>query len=154
MAEHIILAVDDEPFNLEIIEEILEDDYQLHFASSGPECLSVVEGIAPEVILLDVSMPDMDGYEVCRQLKSNPATADIMVMFVSARGTIEERIEGYNVGAEDYIVKPFAFCRRILDLTCLPFIIHKCSISIVLPTLMSSKLPKYFLYISPNCHFG
>ena len=108
MSKHIILAVDDEPFNLEIIEEILEDDYQLHFASNGPECLSVVEGIAPEVILLDVSMPDMDGYEVCRQLKNNPATADIMVMFVSARGTIEERIEGYNVGAEDYIVKPFA----------------------------------------------
>jgi CheY-like chemotaxis protein len=53
-------------------------------------------------------MPDMDGYEVCRRIKANPATSDIVVMFVSARGSVEERMEGYSVGAEDYIVKPFA----------------------------------------------
>lgn len=108
MSDKTILAVDDEPFNLEILEEILEGDYPLHFASSGQECLAKVEQIAPQVILLDVSMPNMDGYEVCRQLKSNPATAHIVVMFLSARGSIDERIAGYNVGAEDYIVKPFA----------------------------------------------
>ncbi|CAM4182637.1 response regulator [Pseudoalteromonas ostreae] len=103
-----ILAVDDEPFNLEIIEEILLDlDFELKMASSGPECLSVVEEFAPQVILLDVSMPKMNGYEVCRKLKANPSTAHIIVMFVSARGTVEERMEGYAVGAEDYIVKPF-----------------------------------------------
>ncbi len=108
MAIKRILAVDDEPFNIEIIEEILDDQhYELHSASSGPECLSVVESINPDVILLDVSMPDMSGYEVCRKLKENDATKDIIVMFVSARGTVEERIEGYNAGAEDYIVKPF-----------------------------------------------
>ncbi|GAA78881.1 PleD family two-component system response regulator [Pseudoalteromonas sp. BSi20495] len=103
-----ILAVDDEPFNLEIIEEILEDlDFELKVAVSGPECLSMVEDYMPQVILLDVSMPQMNGYEVCNSLKSNPNTAHIIVMFVSARGTVEERMEGYSVGAEDYIVKPF-----------------------------------------------
>ncbi len=107
MSQNIILAVDDEPFNLEILEEILEEDYQLHCVASGPECLQVVGDIKPNVILLDVSMPDMDGYEVCRRLKDDPSTADITVMFVSARGSVEERIAGYNVGAEDYIVKPF-----------------------------------------------
>ena len=103
-----ILAVDDEPFNLEIIEEILEDlDFELQVATSGPECLAMVEGYMPQVILLDVSMPQMNGYEVCKALKANPNTAHIIVMFVSARGTVEERMEGYSVGAEDYIVKPF-----------------------------------------------
>ncbi|KPH93053.1 chemotaxis protein CheY [Pseudoalteromonas porphyrae] len=102
-----ILAVDDEPFNLEIIEELLENDFDLKMASSGPECLSVVEDYDPQVILLDVSMPKMNGYEVCTKLKENPNTAHIIVMFVSARGTVEERMEGYSVGAEDYIVKPF-----------------------------------------------
>ena len=103
-----ILAVDDEPFNLEIIEEILEElDFELRLASSGQECLSMVEEYMPQVILLDVSMPKMNGYEVCKELKANPITHDIIVMFVSARGTVEERMEGYSVGAEDYIVKPF-----------------------------------------------
>jgi CheY-like chemotaxis protein len=107
MVQNKILAVDDEPYNLEIIEEILEDDYQLHCVNSGPECLKIAEELKPRVILLDVSMPNMDGYEVCRKLKENPATSEIVVMFVSARGTVEERIAGYDVGAEDYIVKPF-----------------------------------------------
>ncbi|GAB0112364.1 response regulator [Pseudoalteromonas distincta] len=103
-----ILAVDDEPFNLEIIEEILEGlDFELNVARSGPECLDMVEDYMPQVILLDVSMPKMNGYEVCRALKANPNTAHIVVVFVSARGTVEERMEGYSVGAEDYIVKPF-----------------------------------------------
>lgn len=103
-----ILAVDDEPFNLEIIEEILLDlEFELKMVNSGPECLATVEGFAPQVILLDVSMPQMNGYEVCRKLKANPNTAHIIVMFVSARGTVEERMEGYSVGGEDYIVKPF-----------------------------------------------
>lgn len=103
-----ILAVDDEPFNLEIIEEILDElDFDLKVATSGPECLSMVEEYMPQIILLDVSMPQMSGYEVCKILKSNPNTAHIIVMFVSARGTVEERMEGYSAGAEDYIVKPF-----------------------------------------------
>ncbi|MEQ5874431.1 MULTISPECIES: response regulator [unclassified Pseudoalteromonas] len=109
MALKRILAVDDEPFNLEIIEEILEDlEFELKMVNSGPECLEVVEKFDPQVILLDVSMPQMSGYDVCRKLKENPNTQKIIVMFVSARGTVEERMEGYSVGAEDYIVKPFS----------------------------------------------
>ncbi|KAF7772263.1 hypothetical protein PCIT_a2304 [Pseudoalteromonas citrea] len=108
MALQRILAVDDEPFNLEIIEEILEDlNFDLLTASSGPECLDMIESFDPQVVLLDVSMPQMNGYEVCRAIKANPETHHIVVMFVSARGSVEERMEGYSVGAEDYIVKPF-----------------------------------------------
>ncbi|WP_462157161.1 response regulator [Pseudoalteromonas sp. GB56] len=104
-----VLAVDDEEYNLEIIEEILEgEDFELRMVDSGPACLAIVGEYHPDVILLDVSMPDMNGYDVCRQLKANPETDDIVVMFVSARGTVEERMEGYAVGAEDYIVKPFS----------------------------------------------
>ncbi|MBD1580748.1 response regulator [Pseudoalteromonas sp. S16_S37] len=108
MALQRVLAVDDEPFNLEIIEEILEDlDFELRTAASGPECLEMLAEFNPQVILLDVSMPKMNGYDVCRAIKSNPDTSHIVVMFVSARGSVEERMEGYAVGAEDYIVKPF-----------------------------------------------
>ncbi|TMO42942.1 response regulator [Pseudoalteromonas ruthenica] len=104
-----VLAVDDEEYNLEIIEEILDDHgFELKMVDSGPACLAVVGEFKPDIILLDVSMPDMNGYDVCRQLKANPETEDIVVMFVSARGTVEERMEGYAVGAEDYIVKPFS----------------------------------------------
>ncbi|MFY8273676.1 response regulator [Pseudoalteromonas sp. SSDWG2] len=104
-----VLAVDDEEYNLEIIEEILDgEEFELKMVDSGPACLSVVGEFKPDVILLDVSMPDMNGYDVCRQLKANPETSEIVVMFVSARGTVEERMEGYAVGAEDYIVKPFS----------------------------------------------
>lgn len=108
MALQRILAVDDEPFNLEIIEEILEDlSFELFTASSGPECLEMLDSCDPQVILLDVNMPQMSGYDVCKAIKSNSETHHIVVMFVSAKGSIEERMEGYSVGAEDYIVKPF-----------------------------------------------
>ncbi|MCO7189244.1 MULTISPECIES: response regulator [unclassified Pseudoalteromonas] len=108
MALQRILAVDDEPFNLEIIEEILEDlDFELLTVTSGQQCLDVIEDFAPQVVLLDVSMPQMNGYEVCKKIKANLETQNIIVMFVSARGSVEERMEGYAVGAEDYIVKPF-----------------------------------------------
>mgnify|MGYP006111518219 FL=1 len=79
-----ILAVDDEPFNLEIIEEILEDlDFELRLANSGPECLDMVEDYMPQVILLDVSMPQMSGYEVCKTLKLNPSTAHIIAVKIA-----------------------------------------------------------------------
>ncbi|TMO90444.1 two-component system response regulator, partial [Pseudoalteromonas sp. S3260] len=79
-----VLAVDDEEYNLEIIEEILDDHgFELKMVDSGPACLAVVGEFKPDIILLDVSMPDMNGYDVCRQLKANPETEDIVVMFVS-----------------------------------------------------------------------
>ena len=82
---YVVLAVDDEPFNLEILEEILSEGYEFHSAMSGPECLEVVGKLQPSVILLDVSMPNMDGYEVCQKLKADPKTENIPVIFCSVR---------------------------------------------------------------------
>jgi CheY-like chemotaxis protein len=102
-----ILVVDDEPFNLEIMQEILEEDYDVAYAKSGQECMDMVMSVMPDVVLLDVNMPGMSGYEVCQQLKENPRTTNIPVTFVSALDTLAERLAGYEVGGDDYICKPF-----------------------------------------------
>ncbi|WP_455222415.1 response regulator [Kaarinaea lacus] len=102
-----ILVVDDEPFNLEIMQEILEEDYEVAYAKSGQECMDMVLDVMPDVVLLDVNMPGMSGYEVCQQLKENPRTTNIPVTFVSALDTLAERLAGYEVGGDDYICKPF-----------------------------------------------
>ena len=102
-----ILVVDDEPFNLEIMQEILEEDYEVSYVKSGAECMDLVEKLMPDVVLLDVNMPGMSGYEVCQQIKENSKTADIPVTFVSALDTLAERLAGYEVGGDDYICKPF-----------------------------------------------
>ena len=102
-----ILIVDDEPFNCEIMQEILEDEYDLKLASSGQECLDTAPVWQPDVILLDISMPELSGYEVCKQLKGNVKTEDIQITFVSALDTLADRLAGYEVGGDDYITKPF-----------------------------------------------
>ena len=102
-----VLVVDDEPFNLEIMQEILEEDYEVSYAKSGLECMDVVTNLMPDVVLLDVNMPGMSGYEVCQKLKENPKTTNIPVTFVSALDTLAERLAGYEVGGDDYICKPF-----------------------------------------------
>ena len=102
-----VLVVDDEPFNLEIMQEILEEDYEVSYAKSGSECMDMVTSVMPDVVLLDVNMPGMSGYEVCQQLKENPKTTNIPVTFVSALDTLAERLAGYEVGGDDYICKPF-----------------------------------------------
>ncbi len=102
-----ILSVDDEPMNQMVIEEIMEDKYELKLVYSGEECLEQVESFAPDVILLDISMPGIDGYTTCEKLKQNNATRLIPVIFVSALTSTEERLRGYEVGAEDYIPKPY-----------------------------------------------
>jgi CheY-like chemotaxis protein len=102
-----VLVVDDEPFNLEIMQEILEEDYEVSYAKSGGECMDMVDEIMPDVVLLDVNMPGMSGYEVCQKIKENPKTTDIPVTFVSALDTLAERLAGYEVGGDDYICKPF-----------------------------------------------
>ena len=102
-----VLVVDDEPFNLEIMEEILEEDFDVSYARSGMECMDMVMQVMPDVVLLDVNMPGMSGYEVCQQLKENPKTTNIPVTFVSALDTLAERLAGYEVGGDDYICKPF-----------------------------------------------
>lgn len=101
-----ILIVDDEPSNLATLQQILRDDYTLAFARSGAECLSAAQKHQPALILLDIQLPDMDGYEVCQSLKSNPATENTPVIFVSALGEVGNEAAGFACGAVDYIVKP------------------------------------------------
>lgn len=103
----LLLAVDDEPLNLEILEEALDEGYRLEFAVTGNECLEKLKTLKPELILLDVNMPGITGIETCKKIKENPEVADIPVIFVSALCLPEERMNGYKVGGEDYITKPF-----------------------------------------------
>lgn len=102
-----ILAVDDEEFNLEIIEEALGDDFDLFFVRSGEACLEFIENTHPDAILMDANMPGINGFETCRLLKENPKTKHIPVIFVTALGLTEERDLGFSVGGAAYITKPF-----------------------------------------------
>ncbi len=104
----LILCVDDEPVNLMILEELLQDSYELTSAKSGEGCLQQVELQKPDLILLDVNMPDIDGLETCARLKAEPETADIPIIFVSALASQEELMAGYEAGGDDYITKPFS----------------------------------------------
>ncbi|WP_348944065.1 diguanylate cyclase [Chitinibacter sp. FCG-7] len=102
-----ILVVDDQMANIEALGELLADQYDVHFALSGQAALAQVAKSKPDLILLDIMMPDMDGYAVCRQLQSQLETADIPVMFITALATPDEETRGLDAGAVDYIVKPF-----------------------------------------------
>jgi len=103
-----LLVVDDEPLNITIMHEYLDDLYSnIEYATNGLECLDKLKTYIPDIILLDVSMPGIDGYQVCEKIKDDPNLCDITVIFVSARGTPEERMSGFKAGGEDYIVKPF-----------------------------------------------
>ena len=103
-----ILCVDDEPRNLALLREILQDDYPLTFAVSGEKALQAAHKQPPSLVLLDVMMPDMDGYQVCQRLKANPATAEIPVIFVTALAEPANELEGFKAGGVDYIAKPFS----------------------------------------------
>ncbi len=101
-----ILVVDDTTENIDVLQGILSSRYSVRAATSGQLALRIVDKIKPDLILLDVMMPGMDGYEVCRILKSNPETARIPVIFVTAMSEIEEEEKGFEAGAVDYITKP------------------------------------------------
>lgn len=101
-----ILIVDDEPANLKVLRQVLQDSYRLSFARSGVDALALIEKEDVELVLLDIMMPDMTGFEVCEKLKAQPNTAHIPVIFVTAlKDTIDEET-GFNLGAVDYITKP------------------------------------------------
>ncbi|HEB95388.1 MAG TPA: response regulator [Sedimenticola thiotaurini] len=102
----LLLLVDDTPENLDILRGILGSDYRLRIATSGPLALKVIERQQPDLILLDVMMPGMDGHEVCRILKSDPDTAPIPVIFVTAMAESEDEELGLRLGAVDYLTKP------------------------------------------------
>lgn len=103
-----ILVVDDTPQNLTILTRILKKQgYRVRPAIDGQVALKAVDNAQPDLILLDIMMPDMSGYEVCQQLKANPSTQDIPVIFVSSKTEILDKVKGFELGAVDYITKPF-----------------------------------------------
>lgn len=101
-----IAAIDDEPANLALLHDVLKGDYRLVFARSGEEGIAVIRKHKPDLILLDVMMPKMDGFEVMRRLRADPESAHIPVIFVTARGDQQGEEEGLVAGAVDYVTKP------------------------------------------------
>jgi len=103
-----ILIVDDSPHNLRLLEDILTPSgYKLFFATNGKNALTIAQQKKPNLILLDILMPDLSGYEVCEKLKKSLATRSIPVIFVSALSSIEEKVRALEVGGTDFIAKPF-----------------------------------------------
>jgi len=101
-----VLIVDDAPSNLAILTESLRSEFDIRIATGGIEALRLVRESPPDLILLDILMPDMDGYEVCRQLKIHAATRNIPVIFLTAKSDVADETKGLAIGAVDYIIKP------------------------------------------------
>ena len=103
-----ILAVDDNPVNLRVVTATLaHEGYLIETAASGPEALTKVKSFQPDLVILDIAMPDMDGYEVCRRLRSDLETTHLPVIMLTAHDTLDEKIKGFEAGADDFLVKPF-----------------------------------------------
>ncbi|MDJ1182853.1 adenylate/guanylate cyclase domain-containing protein [Roseofilum casamattae] len=103
-----ILIVDDQLPNLQVLATILKErNYKVRKAINGQVAINTIEKEAPDLILLDIKMPDMDGYEICQYLKSNPETKDIPVIFISALNGVLDKVKAFGVGSVDYITKPF-----------------------------------------------
>ncbi|MDH3675499.1 MAG: response regulator, partial [Anaerolineae bacterium] len=103
-----ILIVDDEEVGCKTLKALLlPEGYDMAFASHGQEALDLVVMLRPDVILLDVMMPEMDGFEVCRQLRANPQVAEVPVIMVTALDDRDSRVKGIEAGADDFISKPF-----------------------------------------------
>lgn len=103
-----VLIVDDEPNNLQLLRQILKDEYQLLFANNGRNAISAVQRHQPDLILLDVMMPDINGFDVCKTIKQDSSLASIPIIFVTAMGDVEDESLGFDLGAVDYIHKPIS----------------------------------------------
>lgn len=102
-----LLAVDDIPLNLVLVQKMLSRfHFQMRTATSGQQALDAVAEKKPDLILLDLMMPGIDGFEVIRRLRENPATANIQIVILSALNSQEDIVKGFNMGANDYIMKP------------------------------------------------
>ncbi len=102
-----LLIVDDDIANIELLAGIFDDHYEILFAATGDKALKIASVAQPDVILLDVMMPEMDGFEVCTRLKADPLTRDIPVVFITGMGDTQAETRGLQLGAMDYITKPF-----------------------------------------------
>jgi putative two-component system response regulator len=102
-----ILIVDDFPANVDILRRILRKEYELDTAASGDECLAKIATFKPHLVLLDIMMPGIDGYETCRRVKSSELRDFVQVILVSGKASTAERLHGYESQADDYVVKPF-----------------------------------------------
>jgi phosphoserine phosphatase RsbU/P len=107
LSECRVLIVDDVKANVDMLVEALRGDYKLSVALGGEAALRAVQKSPPDLLLLDIVMPEMDGYEVCRQLRADPATRDLPVMFLSSLEDVKDKARGFELGANDYLTKPF-----------------------------------------------
>jgi len=106
--EQSILIVDDVPKNIQLLGSILkEENYELEFATSGKDALEWLDTKSFDLVLLDIMMPEMDGFEVCRRIKENPKTKEVSVIFLTAKADFQSIIQGFEIGASDYITKPY-----------------------------------------------
>jgi two-component system, sensor histidine kinase and response regulator len=107
--KHRVLIVDDVPVDIAILDEALSAEYEIVVVTNGKEALDIAGSkVPPDLILLDIMMPEMDGYEVCRRLKDDEKTQNIPVIFTTAKGEEEDETKGLKLGAVDYIAKPFS----------------------------------------------
>jgi len=106
-SQYNVLAVDDIPLNLLLVQKMLSRfNFQMRTAANGQQALDAVAQRKPDLILLDLMMPGIDGFEVIRRLRADPATADIQIVILSALNSNEDIVKGFNVGANDFIMKP------------------------------------------------
>jgi adenylate cyclase len=109
LRQKLVLVVDDTPTNIAVISGVLKESFRIKVATNGKKALAIARASdKPDLILLDVVMPGMDGYEVCRHLKATPATREIPVIFLTGVTDAENEEKGFEVGAVDYIHKPFS----------------------------------------------
>jgi len=102
-----ILAVDDNSINLAVVKELLGSQYDLMTVSTGKDVLKTAQEFRPDLIILDIMLPDIDGYEVCRQIRKSSLLCYTKIIMVSAKAMASERLKGYQVGADDYLTKPY-----------------------------------------------
>src|SRR5215475_1520364 len=103
-----ILVVDDTPANIQTLTSILkEHGYQLSVATNGRQALEAIEKVHPDLVLMDVMMPEMDGYEACSRIKASPSWRDLPIIFLSAKTDASDIVHGFELGAVDYVAKPF-----------------------------------------------
>ena len=116
MSKKTILVVDDTPVNVEILTGILGGTYNIKYATNGICALKSAQRNPPHLILLDIMMPEMDGYEACRRFKENPDTSEIPIIFITAKTERKDIVKGFEIGGQDYVTKPYnpqELCARI-----------------------------------------